>query len=196
MRYLSIFLLLLTSTSLCAQTMRNTPKKTEALDYRHSVSFTPFSGVVAYDYANPGIGFDYEYMISPENGIGVHIPVVFGFAGPEQDFYNGYRHTSAYVAPGLRFHTGKGNNSRVDFATGPSVLIGNLHFGPSDDYYNPGNPQESYNYNMFGFVVDNSLNFYKGHFQFGFDVRVGSMLDVQEDSRFFIHFGMHFGGRF
>jgi len=195
MRYLSLCLLLLTTTSLCAQPVRNSSKKTYADEYRHSVTFTPFSGIVTYGYLNPGIGFDYEYMISPENGIGLHIPFAFGFAGPEQDFYDEYQHTTAYAAPGIRFHTGQGR-SDVDFATGPSVLVGNIHFRPTENYNNPGIIRDPYDYSMVGFVVDNSLNLSRRHFQFGFDVRVGTLLEMQQDSRFFIHFGMHFGGRF
>ena len=195
MRYLTLCLLLLTTTSLFAQPVRNNSKKSNDEEYRHSLSFTPFSGIVAYGNINPGIGFDYEYMISPEHGIGVHIPFAFGYAGPEQDFYDEYRHTTAYAAPGIRFHSGQ-SGSNIDFATGPSVLFGNMHFSPTDNYNNPAILREPYDYNMLGFVVDNSLNFYRRHFQFGFDVRVGTMLDVQEDSRFFLHFGMHFGGRF
>ena len=191
MRYLPFFLFLLISTSLSAQSVSKSSKNAGALEYQHTVAFTPFSGIVAYGEFNPGIGFAYEYMISPENGIGLHIPFAFGFVGPEQDYNYGFRHTSYYAAPGIRFHTGNKGTDNVDFATGPAILIGNMHFQPAD-----GLIQDPYDYNMFGFMADNSLNFNRGHFQFGLDVGVGALLDEYRDSRFFIHFGMHFGGRF
>ncbi len=73
-----------------------------------------------------------------------------------------------------------------------------MHFQPYNDYY--GGSQinaEPFNYGLLGIIADNSINFYRGHFQFGFDVRVGALAEVRDDdSRFFIHFGMHFGGKF
>lgn len=171
-------------------------RKSDAPEYRHSISFTPFSGMVTYKEFNPGAGMTYEYMISREAGIGIQIPVMVGFAGPEQsDFgYQSYKHSVIYTAPGVRFHTGR-RRSNVDFVTGPSLLIGNMHFSPqNNNYYNP--PGRPFDYSMVGLVADNSLNFYRRHFAFGFDVRLGTMLDRRDDTRFFIHFGMHFGGIF
>lgn len=163
-------------------------------EYKHRVAFTPIAGLISYDYGNPAMGFDYEYVFDTEHGIGVHIPFAFGFS-VNDDFSSGdYRHTQAYVAPGLLFHTGS-KRSRVDFATGPSIMFGNLHFSPRDDYYHQY-PVDAFNYGLVAFLVDNSLNFNKEHFQFGFDVRMGPLLEQRDGNRFFIHFGMHFGGRF
>lgn len=195
-KYLLAFSLLLLSAPAFSQS-KSRGAKSDGLPFTHSLSLTPFSGMVTYGQFNPGAGFDYEYIFNKEAGIGVHLPVMVGFSGPEQDdfFYGGsYRHTVAYAAPGIRFHTGR-RGGHVDFATGPSVLIGNMHFRPTDNYYSPAglNP---FNYGMLGIMADNSLNFYRGHFAFGLDLRVGSMLERQEGTRFFIHFGMHFGGIF
>ena len=167
------------------------------VDGRHIITFTPFCGIVAYKQFNPGVGFDYEYIIDKERGIGIHIPFALGYAGPDQsDFGTGnYKHTSVYVAPGVRFHSSDGRGM-VDFATGPSILVGNMHFTPQANYYNPGIVGEAFNYSMVGLVVDNSINFQRKHFMFGFDVRVGTLLEKQEDTKFFLHFGMHFGGKF
>jgi len=49
---------------------------------------------------------------------------------------------------------------------------------------------------MVGLLVDNSLNFHRKHFVFGFDVRAGTMIDYHGKHPFLIHFGMHFGGKF
>jgi len=177
-------------------------RKSDALDFRHSISFTPISGIVAYKELNPAAGLTYEYIISREAGIGINIPIMLGYAGPERAYLNNtqYKHSVIYAAPGIRFHTGR-RNSTVDFATGPAVLIGNQHFSPDDSYYYGGtypnyNNGPAFNRTMVGLVADNSLNFYRSHFNFGFDVRVGTMLERQQDTRFFIHFGMHFGGIF
>jgi hypothetical protein len=157
-------------------------------EYRHHVAFTPIAGLIAYDYGNPGMGFDYEYMFDLEHRIGVHFPFAFGF--PTSSSYE--NHSQTYVAPGILFHTGS-RLSRVDFATGPSFMIGNLHFGSSNNNPYPVSPT---NHTLVGFLVDNSINFNKEHFQFGFDVRMGPLLNEFDNQRFFIHFGMHFGGRF
>jgi hypothetical protein len=197
MRYLSIIILLLVATAASAQSGRNRNNKSDGLEFRHIANFTPFSGIVAYDHVNPGVGLDYEYIISQEHGIGVHIPFVIGFAGPDQDdfYYSEYKHTSIHAAPGIRFHTAR-RGSTVDFITGPAVLFGNMHFSPNDDYYNPSIGRNPYDYGMLGFAADNTLNFYRNHFVFGLDVRVGTLTEVREGSRFFIHFGLHFGGNF
>ncbi len=197
MRNLLLLICLLSATGASAQSGRTLPGKSNALDFRHSVAFTPFSGIVAYGEINPGIGFDYEYIISPEHGIGLYFPFAFGFPGPEGGFGD-EQHTTAYAAPGVRFHTAR-RGSNVDFATGPGLLIGNMHVRPNDNYYYgpyPGIARAPYDYGMLGLVVNNSLNFYRKHFQFGFDVRTGAMLEQERDTRFFIHFGMHFGGIF
>lgn len=197
MRYLLPFIFLLAAAPLYAQPGGSSRHQSDGLDFRHMALFTPFSGVVAYGNINPGAGIDYEYIISQEYGVGVHIPFILGYAGPDDGFfYNDYyRHTSIYTAPGIRFHTAN-SRSNVDFVTGPSVLIGNMHFSPVDDYYNPGIVRNPYDYSMIGLLADNSLNFYRNHFVFGFDVRLGTMIERRESTRFFIHFGMHFGGRF
>jgi hypothetical protein len=199
MRNILFILLLATSASAQAQ-HRPGPDRMDwegGADGRHILSFTPFCGIVAYDQFNPGVGLDYEYIFDKERGIGFHVPFALGYTGPEQDaFGNGYyKHTSYYAAPGIRFHTSDGRGM-VDFATGPSVLVGNIHFSPVEQYSTPGFVRDPYNYSMVGLVVDNSLNFQRKHFLFGFDVRVGSLIERQENTRFFLHFGMHFGGKF
>ena len=151
--------------------------------------------MVTFGEFNPGIGFDYEYMVSKEHGIGIHVPIVLGYAGPEQDCYSDYKHTVYYAAPGVRFHTGDGTGA-VDFSTGPGILICNMHFSPGENYMNPQIQRQPFDYSLFGLIVDNSINFQKNHFLFGFHVRVGTMFEEQKDERFFINFGMHFGGRF
>lgn len=196
MRYLYTLILLLAASSLSAQPGRRAKPASDALQDRHIATFTPFGFSVAYDRFNPVAGFDYEYIISQEYGIGVHIPIVVGYTGPEQGYNNGYNHSVLYTAPGIRFHTAR-RNSSVDFVTGPSLLLGNMHFKPNDDYYyNPGFTRSSYDYGMVGIVADNSLNFYRNHFAFGFDVRVGALMEERNSSRFFFHLGMHFGGIF
>lgn len=198
MRYILLLGALITSLSVYGQSKSTYGNRKKAEHYdRHIASFTPFSGNVSYKKFNPGAGIDYEYLISPENGIGVHIPIIIGYAGPDQsDFgFNEYRHTSIHAAPGIRFHTGR-QNSEVDFITGPSLLIGNLHFKPTDDNFNPTIQRDPYDYGMLGLMADNTLNFYRRHFVFGIDVRLGAMFEEQDDTRFFIHFGIHFGGKF
>lgn len=196
MRYMLLYSLLLTTLSLHAQSRRiSTASKNKVQEDRHIATFTPFAGVVSYSKFNPGVGVDYEYIINPELGLGVHIPIIVGYVGPEQSDFNSnnYRHSAIYTAPGIRFHTGR-RNGEADFSTGPSVLIGNLHFRPAEN--NSGIVRDPYNYSMLGLVADNTLNLYNRHFVFGFDVRLGALIEKQEDTRFFIHFGMHFGGKF
>jgi hypothetical protein len=196
----NILYILLLIISIPAQAQRRGPdlsNREGGVDGQHILSFTPFCGIVAYGKFNPGVGFDYEYIFDKERGIGVHVPFALGYAGPEQNdiFGSGYyKHTSYYTAPGLRFHTS--SRGMVDFSTGPSILIGNMHFSPVESYGNPGIIGNPFDYSMVGLLVDNSINFQRKHFLFGFDVRVGSMIESQDDTRFFIHFGMHFGGKF
>ena len=200
MRNCLLIVLLLTSTLAQAQNKAGS-RRDLAIDARHLVSFTPICGIVAYDNFNPGFGFEYEYILSQEAGIGLRLPFAFGYAGPDQDLnYYGsgvsYKHTSLYAAPGIRFHAPFRNKS-VEFATGPALILGNMHFSPYE-YYGGSSTvlPSSFDYNMMGIMADNSLNFYRNKFMFGFDVRVGSLVEVHDGSRFFIHFGMHFGGKF
>ena len=189
MRYLLVVLLLLSAASLRAQKSR----AGSASDDRHIVTFTPFGFIVSYKQFNPCIGFDYEYMLSKDKGIGLHLPFAFGYEGPEQnDFYSSrsYRHTTLYAAPGIRFHAPFGGHA--EFITGPGILLGNTHFEPYDTYYG----DKPFDYGVAGLIADNTLNIYNRHFVFGFDVRVGTMVEQREDTRFFLHIGMHFGGRF
>ncbi len=195
MRILLLTLLLLSSIGLSAQPAP--PRWDGMVDGRHLVSFTPFCFTVAYTEFNPGLGFDYEYILSREAGIGLHIPVVLGYEGPEQNDFGSseYRHTTFYSAPGVRFHAPIGGGKHAEFITGPGVILGNIHFRPSNDYYSTY-PRDPYNYSLTGLIADNTINFYNRHFLFGLDLRVGSVFEEHEDTRFFIHFGMHFGGRF
>jgi hypothetical protein len=190
MRYLLVVFLLLSTATVEAQSRH----KAAAPDARHIATFTPFGFVVAYDQFNPCIGLDYEYIVSTEKGIGLHLPLVFGFEGPEQDgFYNGgsYKHTTLYAAPGVRFHAPFGHG-RAEFITGPAVVLGNTHFRPYQTY----NGEQPFDYGIAGLVADNTLNIYNGHLVFGVDVRVGTTLEEHESSRFFLHIGMHIGGKF
>lgn len=166
----------------------------------HIITFTPISGIVSYGNFNPGVGFDYEYIVSKSIGMGIHIPVMFGFDNGVNDVYNNsytVKNTCFFTAPGIRFHTGKMRN-KVDFATGPSVLLGNMHFHYSEyGSGNSGSPLPSdYNYSMVGLVADNSLNVTKNKFIFALNVKVGSMLDKHEGTHFFMQFGIQLGGIF
>jgi hypothetical protein len=196
-----LLLVLLFSSTLAQAQKRIAKGSGNMIDGHHIVSFTPICGIVAYDNFNPGFGMEYEYILSQEAGIGLRLPFAFGYSGQEQDFtyYSGsgytYKHTSVYAAPGIRFH-GTFRNKNADFATGPAIILGNMHFSPYNYNGNYTVLPESYDYGMTGIMADNSLNFYRNHFMFGFDVRVGALMEVREDSRFFIHFGMHFGGIF
>lgn len=199
-RFCCLVMLLLCSKMLHAQSEERRSFD-GAIDGRHSLSLTPICGMVTYGKLNPGLGFEYEYIFNQEAGIGLRLPIAFGYTGPEQDFnsyYGGYyKHTTFYAAPGIRFHAPVGGGKNAEFATGPAILLGNMHFRPSnDDYGSPTITAEPFNYGLLGIMADNSINFYRGHFQFGFDVRVGALAEVRDDSRFFIHFGMHFGGKF
>jgi hypothetical protein len=190
MRYLLAVLLLISATTLRAQSRHSAATN----DDRHIATFTPFGFIVAYEQFNPCIGLDYEYILSKEKGIGLHLPLAFGYEGPEQDgFYSSrnYKHTTIYAAPGIRFHAPFGRG-RAEFITGPAVILGNTHFRPGDTYYG----DQPFDYGIAGLIADNTLNIYNNHFVFGIDVRVGTMAEVHEDSRFFLHIGLHFGGRF
>jgi hypothetical protein len=197
MRTLLITLMVLGTMSLHAQTNRTKKGKPDlAIDARHIVNFSPVGFVVAYGQPNPAISFDYEYVFNQEAGIGVRLPFALGYEGPDQSFNSGsHKHTTVYAAPGIRFHAPIGRSRRAEFATGPSIILGNVHFRPYDNYsgsiYTP-----PFNYGLTGFAADNSLNIYNRHFCFGFDLRIGSMVEVHEGTRFFIHAGMHFGGKF
>src|ERR1051325_8679298 len=83
MRYLLAVLLLLSAATLHAENRH----KTAAADERHLATFTPFGFIVSYKQFNPCIGIDYEYLLSTEKGIGLHVPIVFGYEGPEQNDY-------------------------------------------------------------------------------------------------------------
>ncbi len=87
-----------------------------AIDGRHSLSLTPICGMVTYGKFNPGLGFEYEYIVNQDAGIGLRLPFAFGYAGPEQGFnyYNGndYKHTTFYAAPGVRFHAPVGGGKK------------------------------------------------------------------------------------
>jgi hypothetical protein len=201
MRNCLLIVLLFISTLTQAQKRRSAGSDI-AIDARHLVSFSPICGIVAYDRFNPGFGLEYEYIVSKEAGIGIRVPFAFGYNGPDDAFvvYNGnavsYRHTSLYAAPGVRFHAPI-RRGAGEFATGPGIILGNMHFSPYDYYGSTGGAlPASYDYGMTGIMADNSLNFYRGHFMFGFDVRVGYLFEVQNDTRYFMHFGIHFGGKF
>jgi hypothetical protein len=199
MRNILLSLLLLSSLSLHAQ-RTNTRREEPATDIQHIATFTPVGVVVAYGHANPVFGIDYEYIFNPEAGIGFQLPLVFGYEGPEQGDYilgNNYNHTTVFAAPGIRIHAPIGRRRHAEFITGPSVIIGNMHFRPVNGYYgSTGTVSSAFNYNLLGIAANNSLNIYKGHFVFGFDARVGTLVESHEDSRFFIQLGMHFGGKF
>jgi hypothetical protein len=195
-KILSAFCLMMLCAPSFAQSGRSA-KSSDPMPYRHSLNFTPFGFTVTYKEFNPAAGISYEYMIDPEAGISFNLPVTLGYVGPEQsDFYysQSYRHTVFFAAPGVRFHTGR-RRSAVDFATGPSIIAGNMSFRPTDSYYGPASG-EAFNYGLLGLSADNSLNFYRNHFAFGFDLRVGTMFEERRDTRFFLNFGMHFGGIF
>lgn len=189
MRYLLAVILLLGATTLRAQSHRSAPVQ----DDRHIATFTPFGFIVAYDRFNPSIGFDYEYLLNTENGIGIHLPFAFGYEGPEQDGYFGgnYKHTTLYAAPGIRIHA-PFSHGRAEFITGPGVILGNTHFRP----YNTYNSEQPFDYRIAGLIADNTLNIYNRHLVFGIDVRVGTTIEEHADTRFFIHVGMHIGGKF
>lgn len=195
---LILAVLLLISLSSQAQQRRSTTIKKQrdlAIDAHHVVSFSPFGFLVAYDRFNPAIGFDYEYILSQEAGIGIRFPFAFGYSGPEEDFGSGStKHTTLYAAPGVRFHAPI-RRGAAEFATGPAIILGNMHFKPYDNGFG-GPVVQPYDYNLTGIMADNSLNFFRGNFMFGFDFRVGTMIKEENDSRFFIHLGMHFGGKF
>lgn len=164
----------------------------------HRVTFTPFSVVTAYGEANPGIGLSYEYILGKTSGFSLYLPVAYGFQGPDQEYgygggYGRTIHTSFHAAPGVRFHTGE-HGSRIDFATGLGVLVGNMHFRPTADYN--GYTAQPYNYGLVGFVTDNSLNICRGHFMFGFDARIGIVGERNDLTQLFLSIGMHFGGKF
>ncbi len=201
MRSIFTTILLLSSLSLLGQTARSARDFDGAVDGKHYVAFMPFGGMVAYNAANPTIGFEYEYIFNREAGIGLRLPVALGYVGPEQggNYYSGnsYKHTAFYAAPGIRFHAPFGGSKNAEFCTGPALLLGNIHFRPYNDYYTgSGSLSSPFDYGLTGIIADNSLNFYRRHFIFGFDVRVGTLVETHESSRFFMHIGMHFGGKF
>ncbi|MEO6831327.1 MAG: hypothetical protein ABI378_03620 [Chitinophagaceae bacterium] len=199
MRKLLLYALILLAIPAGAQKKHSTKQTAFDFGADHIITFTPIAGIVSYGNFNPGIGFDYEYIVSRKLGMGIHIPVMYGFNDVTYvDYYNNYslKRTCFFTAPGIRFHTGK-KGGKVDFATGPSVLIGNMNFRYKDDNgYHPSSAPSDYSYNMLGIVVDNSLNFTRNHFVFGFNVKVGTMADKHEDSHYFMQFGMQFGGKF
>lgn len=165
-------------------------------DGSNIVTFQPFGFAVAYSKANPTVGLDYEYIVSKKLGLGVHVPVMFGFVPPDNFFDNGYQHTMFYIAPGIRFHVG-GRRRSLDFSTGPSIVIGNQHYKPNDNYYyGTGITQTAYNLGFTGIAADNVLNIQRGNFIFGFNSRVGYTFDRNNSSRYFMDLGIHFGGRF
>jgi len=197
MRYLLLLTFLLGTTASFASHKHKKDNKVYDYGSNQVVTLTPFSGVVSYGYFNPAVGLDWEYIVSRKLGLGIHVPVMYGFIGPEQSDYNGNssnQHSSIFTAPGIRFHTGT-KDGTVDFSTGPSLLYGNLHFNPTMDY-NGQQITDARNVQLFGLLCDNSINFTRQHFIFGFNVKVGTCFQIQESTRFFIQFGMQFGGRF
>lgn len=202
MRVILVTLFLFSGLSLQAQTVKSSNRAFDgAYDGQHILNFMPFGGVVAYGKANPTIGFDYEYIFKGESRIGLHLPIVLGYQGPEQggSFYygSGYKYTTYYAAPGVRFHAQLGGGKNAELVTGPAIILGNMHFRPYDYYYGTGGPVgQPFDYSLTGIMADNSINFYHGHFVFGFDARVGSLIEVRDGTRFFMHIGMHFGGVF
>ena len=196
MRTLLILFLLGIPVFSQAQSTRShrTHKREKKPDYRHILTVTPISGIIAYADVNPAAGIDYEYLVDKKRIVGLHIPVMFGYSGPD-DGINSYRRTVFYVAPGIRFHADAGHG-RVDFSTGPSIMFGNAHYRYQNNYYNPYQADADYNYSISGIVVDNAINIHERAFIFGFDVRTGYTFEKHNDSRYFLEFGMHFGGRF
>jgi len=169
--------------------------------FDHIITATPISGILAFNNVNAGVGLDYEYIISRKLGLGIHIPIVYGF-DPNQDYSNYYdtyqTHTCYFIAPGLQFHTAQ-KGSKVDFVTGPSVILGNMSFVYHEGKNISGGPRplpSDYNYPLYGIAVDNSLNFIRNNFQFGFNIKTGAMQERYEGTRFFIQFGLRIGGLF
>jgi hypothetical protein len=196
MRILLATLLLLGITS--AQAQHNKQDQYLVIDDQHIVTFSPLSGMIAYDYFNPCVSLDYEYVFNREMGLGLYIPLVFGYEGPEQDaIYNTeyYKHKAVYTAPGIRFHAPI-RHGRGAFTTGPGILLGTMHFRPSGDYNNGGHTANPFDYSLTGIIADNSLDFYKQHFIFGLKMRTGWLFETHDGNRFFLEFGLHFGGKF
>lgn len=184
---------LLSAAMLRAQVHTDKPE-----DSRNMISFTPVGFMVVYEQFDPCVGIDYEYIIDRERGIGLYVPLVLGYQGPEQNGILGpsYKHWAFYAAPGLRVHSPLGRSGkRKAFITGLSLLTGNMHmyhtaYGASAAH------NETFNYALTGLATDNTLDFYNRHFVFGIDSRVGYVFEDHGWSRFFIHLGLHFGGRF
>lgn len=191
-------LAILSFQSLAQRTLSDRRQVKRDWDGRSILTVQPIGFVLAYGRANPAAGLEYEYIVSKKLGMGIHIPIMFGFTGPDQAFGNDYQTSTFYTAPGVRFHVGGRGRERVDFATGPSIIIGNQHYKPRNNYgYNPyPTSLSAYNRAIAGIAADNVLNIQRGNFIFGFSSRVGYTFDRYNSSRYFMDLGMHFGGRF
>lgn len=198
MRFILSIVLLscLSLQSLAQRTYSERPLRKD-WDGRNIITIQPIGLVAAFTAVNPCSGIEYEYIVSKKLGLGIHVPIMFGFNGPEQDFGNDYTHTIFYTAPGIRFHVGGRGRGRehLDFATGPSIIIGNQHYKPYNNGYYP-NPNTAYDLTVTGLVADNVLNIQRGNFIFGFNNRVGYTFDRQRGTQFVFDLGIHFGGHF
>ena len=70
----------------------------------------------------------------------------------------------------------------------------NFRYKDNDGYFGPIIKPADYSYEMMGLALDNSINFIRNHFIFGFNVKLGWMAEEHENSHYFMQFGMRFGG--
>ncbi len=145
-----------------------------------------------------GIGLDYERFIGERHLISIRIPVYTGFTTSEdvtlnyQPFEDG---TYVWTAPGIRFHWLK-PTSKVDLATGLSVLIGNVNYTyyPNDSY----TPNTDRQYLMTAVTLDNDFTVCsRRKVVFGVHRAFGPVFgDFARDGKWMVQIGLKLGRKF
>jgi len=153
------------------------------------LSGSPFNFYANHEYIGVAFAVTYERLLDKDQRIGLQLPVHVGFA--TTNAFDNDDATLIYTTPGLQFHV-NGADKKVDYAVGPSLLLGNLN---TRDNRN----SRIYSDNSFvsGILIDNNLNFQHKQFMFGLHLSLGATFPQgDQDESFFFQFGIRFGGRF
>lgn len=120
-----------------------------------------------------GLSLSYERMLDKNGIVSFYMPAIVSFSSDNSYYgntYNNTTHTSMYFMPGVKFYP-TGSRGVVRYAVGPSFVVAFGNTGNGTDPY--GNPVSG-NYNIFGFIVNNSLNIYPTpHLYLGLELGLG-----------------------
>lgn len=186
------------------QIFKERANKETLADAHNVLTLSPVNILVFGKAAGLGLGLCYERFIGQRHLVSVQVPFYLGLAtdGTQDKIDRNLPHQvleTYYTAPGIRFHWLK-PESRADFASGISVLFGNMntvdsYVGNSTTAAPDFNPQ---NYLLTAITLDNDFTLYtKRKIAFGLHTAFGPVVgEYGMDGKWMVQIGLKLGRKF